>query len=115
MTAPLEVINRPGLEGVIAAETRLSKPNGQIGELFIAGFRLENIAPYATFEEMVYLLWNDALPTKAQLTAFSTELAANRELPPIAYDILRAAAEETTRDGCPAHGRRNAQFAGGRR
>ena len=94
MTAPLEVINRPGLEGVIAAETRLSKPNGQIGELFIAGFRLENIAPYATFEEMVYLLWNDALPTKAQLTAFSTELAANRELPPIAYDILRAAAEK---------------------
>ncbi|MCA9894255.1 MAG: citrate synthase/methylcitrate synthase, partial [Anaerolineae bacterium] len=94
MTAPLEVINRPGLEGVIAAETRLSKPNGQIGELFIAGFRLENIAPYATFEEMVYLLWNDALPTKAQLTTFSTELAANRELPPIAYDILRAAAEK---------------------
>lgn len=94
MTASLEVINRPGLEGVIAAETRLSKPNGQIGELFIAGFRLENIASYASFEEMVYLLWNDALPTKAQLTAFSTELAANRELPPIAYDILRAAAEK---------------------
>ena len=31
----------PGLEGVVAAETRLSSVNGQIGELIIAGFAVE--------------------------------------------------------------------------
>ncbi|MAU09895.1 MAG: citrate synthase/methylcitrate synthase [Anaerolineaceae bacterium] len=95
MTAPLDIIMRPGLEGVIASETRLSKPNGQVGELFIAGFRLEDIAPYATFEEMLYLLWNDALPTSAQLAEFSEALASKRQLPPIAYDILQSAADKT--------------------
>lgn len=83
---------RPGLEGVIAAETRLSHIDGQAGELIIAGFPLEEIAPKACFEEMVYLLWYDQLPNAAQLTQFRAELATLREIDPAAVDILRAAA-----------------------
>lgn len=83
----------PGLADVVAAQTRLSSVNGLEGELIIAGFPVEEIAGRATFEEMVYLLWNDALPTAAQLAEFRRALAARRALPSVTLDVLRAAAE----------------------
>jgi citrate synthase len=87
---------KPGLAGVVAAQTRLSSVDGLAGELIIAGFPLEAIADRATFEEMVYLLWNDALPTQAQADAFRRELAERRALPGAALDLLRASAAEHT-------------------
>jgi len=82
----------PGLANVVAAQTRLSAVNGLEGELIIAGFPVEEIASRATFEEMVYLLWNDALPTVAQLAAFRQALAAQRVLPLATVDVLGTAA-----------------------
>lgn len=82
----------PGLANVVAAQTRLSSVNGLEGELIIAGFPLEEIASRATFEEMVYLLWNDALPTIAQLADFRQALAAQRILPLATIDLLGTAA-----------------------
>lgn len=90
----MDNVMRPGLEGVIAAETRLSSVDGLAGELIIAGFPLEEIAPHATFEEMVYLLWYDHLPDADELAQFSHQLAERRALPPIALDVLRAAAKK---------------------
>lgn len=84
----------PGLQGVVAAKTRLSSVDGQRGELIIAGFPLEEIAPNATFEEMVYLLWNGALPNTTQLADFCQRLAAYRTLPAFTIDLLRTAAEQ---------------------
>lgn len=89
-----DTIRRPGLQGVIAAETRMSRVDGLAGELIIAGYRLDTIAPYAIFEEMVYLLWHDRLPTQAELAEFQAELASLRALPPITIDTLRHAAEK---------------------
>lgn len=88
-----EPIYRPGLEGVIAAKTRLSHIDGQAGQLTIAGFPLEEIALNATFEEMLYLLWHDTLPDAAQLQQFSDALRAQRTLSAGAEDVLRRAAE----------------------
>src|SRR5215510_4772687 len=85
---------KPGLEGVVAAQTRLSSVDGLAGELIIAGFPLEEIAPKATFEEMVYLLWNDHLPDAAQLADFRARLAKLRTLPDATLAVLRAAALE---------------------
>lgn len=82
----------PGLANIVAAQTRLSSVNGLEGELIIAGFPLEEIASRATFEEMVYLLWNDALPTVAQLANLRQALAAQLVLHPATLDVLRAAA-----------------------
>ncbi|MGB1285311.1 MAG: citrate synthase [Aggregatilineales bacterium] len=90
----MELIMRPGLQGVIAAETRLSSIDGQAGELIIGGYPLEAIAPHATFEEMLYLLWHDTLPTAIQLTAFRDNLASKRDLPAIAIEALRSAAAQ---------------------
>jgi len=83
-----------GLEGVIAAETRLSSVNGQIGELIIAGFAVEELANKATFEETVYLLWYGRLPDQAELINFKTRLVTLRSLPPATLQLLKAAATE---------------------
>jgi citrate synthase len=85
-----------GLEGVVAAETRLSDVDGEAGELIIAGFPVEELASRASFEETVYLLWHDALPDSGQLESFRETLAARRVLPPATLDLLRAAAFEGT-------------------
>src|SRR5436190_23672739 len=49
-----------GLEGIVAAETRLSMVDGERGELVIAGHRVEELAPSATFEETAALLFEAA-------------------------------------------------------
>ncbi|MCB8984764.1 MAG: citrate synthase/methylcitrate synthase [Ardenticatenaceae bacterium] len=89
---------KPGLEGVIAAETRRSYVNGQTGTLLIAGYPLADIAARATFEEVVYLLWLDKLPTAVELDNFKKQLAALRPLPAATLTLLRAIADS----GVPA-------------
>lgn len=83
---------KEGLEGVVAATTRLSSVDGEAGVLLIAGFPVEDLAPVATFEEVVYLLWNGVLPRRDELEGFAHRLAARRELPAATLDLLRAAA-----------------------
>jgi citrate synthase len=82
-----------GLEGVVAAQTRISHVDGQRGQLIIAGFPVEELAPNARFEEVAYLLLHGELPGPAELQAFREALAANRELPPATLDLLLAAAQ----------------------
>jgi len=83
-----------GLDGVVATETRLSAVDGEAGELTIAGFPVEELADRATFEEVVYLLWHDALPDPKQLATFRKELGARRTLPSATLELLRTAAAE---------------------
>lgn len=90
----LEMIMRPGLEGVIALDTHLSHVDGLAGKLTIAGFPLEAIASYATFEEMLYLLWHDRLPTSDELPEFSRRLAQKRQIDLPTINILRDAAKK---------------------
>ena len=81
-----------GLEGVRFTETRLSKVDGQAGELTIAGFPLEELAPHASFEEVLFLLWYDRLPTASELSGLRSRMLAQREMPPAASNVLREAA-----------------------
>jgi citrate synthase len=84
---------KPGLEGVVAAETKLSSVDGQKGELIIAGFPIEELASRATFEEVCYLLWHGGqLPNQEELDAFNKELAALRPIPQATLEVLEAAA-----------------------
>jgi len=80
-----------GLEGVVAATTRLSDVDGERGELIIAGFPVAELAARASFEETTWLLWHDALPTAAELSAFRRELADERDLPAATMTLLREA------------------------
>jgi citrate synthase len=81
-----------GLEGVVAAETRLSDVDGERGELVIAGYPVGGIAGRATFEELTWLLWHGRLPGPAELAAFRADLAARRTLSPATLALLEAAA-----------------------
>ena len=85
-----------GLEGVVAAETRISGVDGGAGVLTLAGFPVEEISGRASFEEMVYLLWHDELPDAGELAAFQAALAESRGLPEATLDLLRAAAGRRT-------------------
>ena len=82
-----------GLRDVVLTETRLSMIDGNAGKLVIAGFPLEELAPVATHEEVMFLLWYDHLPNRQELDAFSKTLVENRELPSTTLDVLRAAAK----------------------
>jgi citrate synthase len=81
-----------GLEGVVLTESRLSMVDGAAGKLVIGGFPLEALAPNASYEETLFLLWRDRLPTAAELVALRERLAAAGRLPDETVALLRAAA-----------------------
>src|SRR5262249_18460533 len=81
-----------GLEGVVAASTRLSLVDGAAGHLILAGYPMEQIAPQARFEEVAHLLWNGKLPNRRELNDLSARLASQRRLQPGALALLREAA-----------------------
>jgi citrate synthase len=82
-----------GLAGIVVTETRLSRVDGEAGELIIAGFPLEELAPKASFEEVLFLLWNDRLPNVKELDALRSEMASCRSIPSVTVALLQAAAE----------------------
>jgi citrate synthase len=90
-------LNR-GLEGITVAETRLSDIDGEAGELVIAGYPVGELARNATYEESVYLLRNDRLPTGEELADFRADLAGRRDIGEEVYAVLERAASE----GAPA-------------
>ena len=70
-----------GLEGVIAAETRMSFIDGEKGVLEYVGIPIDDLARNSTFEETVFLLWNTRLPQKSELADFSAALRSRYRLP----------------------------------
>ncbi|MGB1697875.1 MAG: citrate/2-methylcitrate synthase [Thermoplasmatota archaeon] len=85
-----------GLEGVTAAQSSICFIDGAKGILSYRGYDINELAPNATFEETVYLLWEGNLPTAAQLDAFKADMAGRRELPPVAMEVLTAVAKNMT-------------------
>jgi citrate synthase len=81
-----------GLEGFVAATTRLSHVDGERGELVIAGYPVEELAGHAAFEETTWLLWHGELPAPDELERFRRALAAERALPEATIALLRACA-----------------------
>lgn len=78
-----------GLEGIVIAQTVKSKVEGQIGKLQYHGYSITDLAEHASFEEVAYLLWYDALPTRSELAEFKASLAAERAIRPEVIDLLK--------------------------
>jgi citrate synthase len=76
-----------GLEGVVAAETKLCDLDGRNGRLAYGGYDIEDLARHATFEEVCHLLWYGELPTAAQLDKTTLALIAGRDIP---ADLVQA-------------------------
>ena len=82
-----------GLDGVVAAQTRLSHVDGLAGELIIGGYELKELAGKVSFEAAAHLLWKGALPKGDELKTLRAEMAKQRKLPPETLNVLRAAAK----------------------
>ena len=83
---------RDGLDDVVAVSTRLSRVDGEAGELIIAGYAVDDLAPYARFEEVAYLLLHGRLPEPDELVRFAADLAGRRTIPAAVLDLIEAAA-----------------------
>ncbi|MBA4120829.1 MAG: citrate synthase [Isosphaera sp.] len=70
-----------GLEGIVAAQTRLSFIDGEKGVLEYVGIDIDALARLSTFEETTYLLWNGRLPTRDELGVFTADLRSRYALP----------------------------------
>ncbi len=70
-----------GLEGVVATTSKICFIDGNTGVLSYFGYNIHTLADHATFEEVIYLLWNGKLPNKNELTQLKSSLISERELP----------------------------------
>ncbi|MFS8638512.1 MAG: citrate synthase [Gemmatimonadota bacterium] len=78
-----------GLEGVVVAETRLSKIYGEQGRLIYNGYEIEDLAENTTFEEVCHLLWYGSLPNRRQLDELRNQMARERAVDPQLIQLLR--------------------------
>lgn len=79
--APAHVTASKGLQNVVIGQSKLSLVNGAEGKLIYAGYRIEDLAEHATFEEVIYLLWQNKLPNRWQLTMLTKALQGEAALP----------------------------------
>jgi citrate synthase len=79
-----------GLEGVIANETRLGDVRGQEGQLIYCGYEINELAGKVSFEEVIFLLWNNRLPKQAELAELKQQLAEERELPAQVIEFIKS-------------------------
>lgn len=69
--------------------TSSSFVNGTKGELIYRGYDIRDLGPNATFEEVIYLLWNDELPNLHELSLFKAAIESKRALPDLLLNTLR--------------------------
>ncbi len=72
---------KKGLDGVSLGESRLSLVNGTEGKLVYAGYKIEDLAASALYEEIVYLLWNGRLPNAVEFETLRYALATQAVVP----------------------------------
>jgi citrate synthase len=84
-------VTAKGLEGIIANSTRLSAVIGDKGQLIYCGYDINELAGKVSYEEVVYLLWNNKLPNRAELETCRETLRAERQLPQHIIDFLKNA------------------------
>jgi len=69
-----------GLQGVAVGETRISTVGTGVG-LNYRGYNIKDLAEKACFEEVVYLLLYEKLPTQEELDNFIRKISTLREIP----------------------------------
>ena len=78
--------NQGGLEGVVVADIDTSYIDGSIGKLVYSGYAIEDLAENASFEEVIYLLFNARLPNCNEYDELRGTIAANAAIP---EDVIR--------------------------
>lgn len=84
-----------GLEGVVAVQSEICFIDGNAGRLIYRGYEIADLVEHATFEEVVYLLWDAKLPNRTELSALRKELGGSAGLLPHVAAVLRALPPKT--------------------
>jgi citrate synthase len=79
-----------GLEDVVATSSSICYLDGDRGVLAYCGYDIHDLAKFATFEEVCYLLWHRRLPSRAELGDLQSQLAANRALPEAIIRLMKS-------------------------
>ena len=85
-----------GLQNIVIGQTRLSLVNGTEGKLIYAGYKIEDLAEFATFEEVIYLLWNGKLPNRSQLEEMRKSLLKEMSLSPEILAVMQKLSKQAT-------------------
>jgi citrate synthase len=83
-----------GLEGAVAAQTKVSSIDGQRGVLAYVGYDILDLAEHSSYEEVVYLLHNYELPSRSELDELRTTLAKERAPHEFLGELIRSVAAE---------------------
>ena len=84
-----------GLEGIVAAHTRLSDVRGDVGQLIYCGYNIDELAGKVSYEEVVHLLYHNRLPNVKELADLKATLAGFRELPQGVIDLVTHLPKDT--------------------
>lgn len=71
---PVDCEVKPGLEGAVAAGSKIGFVDGARGALVYRGYDIFDLCAHSTFEEVSYLLMFGNLPTQSELDDFSKQL-----------------------------------------
>lgn len=69
-----------GLEDVVVGQQDICYIDGDKGELIYRGYHIDELAPNASYEEVVYLLWYAKLPSQEELEILNDRLVSRRAL-----------------------------------
>jgi 2-methylcitrate synthase len=79
-----------GLEDVVVSTSEICFIDGDRGRLLYRGYDIHDLVAHATFEEVVFLLWQGRLPRREELDRFRKEITSSRRLPPKVMALLKS-------------------------
>ena len=96
VTHPGQIEAPPGLEGVIVAETTVGDVRGLEGFYHYRQYSAVDLAAKVSLEDAWYLLFEGALPSPAERTAFLDEIRPLRAIPEPVLEVLPAIARASS-------------------
>jgi citrate synthase len=87
--------NKGGLEGAVVADITTSFIDGAEGKLIYSGYTIEDLAANATFEEVLYLLYNVRLPNKEEFEQLRATIASSAGVPQPVFDMMKSLPKDT--------------------
>jgi citrate synthase len=89
-------VTEKGLREIVAAQTSVSDIDGAAGRLWYVGYEIHDLAGRASFEEVVHLLHELRLPTRAELEMLSDFFAEERQVSRFLQHLMPTLAQQTS-------------------
>ena len=81
---------KAGLEDVVAGTSDICFIDGKEGRLVYSGYDIHDLVKHGSFEETVYLLWHNRLPSRAELETLEQTLTSQAAVPEPVISMLEA-------------------------